>query len=313
MRLRGSKATLVAGMTNKIATSRIATQSRIDGSRVRNAMSVDVEDYFQVEAFANRIDRGDWDRFEWRVEQNTRRVLHLFSEQHVKATFFVLGRVAERCPGLVRRIVDDGHELASHGYEHYRVSDQLPGQFRVDVRRTKQVLEDVSGTAVLGYRAAGFSIGPATLWAHDILAEEGYRYSSSIYAIKHYFDGTLDAPRLPYCPRGDGFLEIPLTTCTLFGRNIPCSGGGFFRLLPYAVSRWAISRVNGKDKRPCVFYFHPWEIDRRQPRIAGISLKGRFRHYINLGRTEPRLIQLLRDFAWGRIDHIFFQHGVAVP
>ncbi len=273
---------------------------------ISNAMTVDVEDFFQVQAFAGCIARDGWDGFPRRVEANTDKALALFDEAGVKATFFTLGWVAERHPKLVRRIVEQGHELASHGYAHFQVHAQTPEEFRADVRRTKAVLEDVGGVAVKGYRAASFSIGAKTLWALPILAEEGYHYSSSIYPVVHDLYGMPDAPRFMFQPPGANLSEIPMTTLAAFGRNFPCSGGGYFRLLPYTVSRWAFRRVNLKDRRPGIFYFHPWELDPDQPKVSGAPLRSRVRHYLNLGRMEHRLRRLLRDFSWGRMDRIFF-------
>jgi polysaccharide deacetylase family protein (PEP-CTERM system associated) len=272
-----------------------------------NAMSVDVEDYFQVSAFENTISSDDWDRLPCRVEDNTNRILELFAEHDVKATFFMLGWVAERYPGLVRRIVDSGHELASHGYTHTRVTQQTPEVFSDDIARTKLLLEDISGSEVLGYRAASYSIVSKTLWAHDLLQEAGYRYSSSIYPIHHDLYGIPDAPRFSYRHREEGLLEIPITTVSLLKRNLPCGGGGYFRLLPYRVSRWAMKHVNTTDRQPCVFYFHPWEIDPEQPRQQGISRKTRFRHYLNLDRMQDRIASLLTDFHWDRMDHVFLR------
>ena len=270
-----------------------------------NAMTVDVEDYFQVSAFENVIDRDDWDRQQCRVEQNTDRILELFDRHDVRATFFMLGWVAERYPALVRRIVDGGHELASHGYSHVRVTRQEPGEFVRDVGRTRKLLEDTAGCEVRGYRAASYSIVRETLWAHDLLQEAGYRYSSSVYPIHHDLYGIPDAPRFAYRVGKGGLLEIPVTTVSLFNQNLPCGGGGYFRLLPYRLSRWAMRRVNRSDRMPCVFYFHPWEIDPDQPRQAGISAKARFRHYLNLGRMKARIEGLLRDFRWDRMDRVF--------
>jgi polysaccharide deacetylase family protein (PEP-CTERM system associated) len=271
----------------------------------RNAMTVDVEDYFQVQAFAANVDRRQWEGFPNRVVANTDHVLDLFSAAGVSATFFTLGWVGERHRDLIRRIVDRGHELASHGYSHVPVHEQTLEQFRSDVRRTKRLLEDIAGKEVKGYRAASFSIGVDTLWALDVLAEEGYAYSSSIYPVVHDFYGMPNAPRFAFRLEHRSFLEVPLTTISAFGRNIPCSGGGYFRLAPYALSRWALNRVNRHDQQPCVFYFHPWEVDPDQPRIAGLPLKSRLRHYLNLGRMESRLRRLLADFRWGRMDQIF--------
>jgi len=270
----------------------------------RNAMTIDVEDYFQVSAFAPYIARADWDRRECRVERNVERILALLAEREVKATFFTLGWVAERYPQMVGRIVSAGHELASHGYGHERASDLSPEAFRDDVVRAKQLLEDLGGQAVLGYRAPSFSIGTGNLWAFDVLQEAGYRYSSSVYPIQHDHYGMPDSPRFAY-PVRDGLLEVPVTTLRMLGRNLPSSGGGYFRLLPYGLSRWMLQRVNVADGQSAVFYFHPWEIDADQPRIAGIDAKTRFRHYVNIDRTFARIAQLLGDFQWGRMDEIF--------
>ncbi len=271
---------------------------------LRNAMTIDVEDYFQVSAFAPYIARGDWDARECRVERNVDRILALLADNKTHATFFTLGWVAERYPALVRRIVAGGHELASHGYGHERASDLTPEAFRADVSRAKALLEDLGGQPVLGYRAPSFSIGKSNLWAFDVLLETGHRYSSSVYPIQHDHYGMPDSPRFAY-PVREGLLEVPVTTLRLGGRNLPSSGGGYFRLLPYALSRWLIEQVNRRDQQSAVFYFHPWEIDAEQPRIAGIDAKTRFRHYVNIARTEARIAQLLQDFAWGRMDEIF--------
>jgi len=272
---------------------------------VRNAMTVDVEDYFQVQAFAHCIDRKDWDGFPRRVDLNTNRILDQFSAAGVKATFFTLGWVAERFPGLIRRIVEEGHELASHGWDHTRVDTQAPEIFRADIRRTRALLEDVGGVKVTGYRAATFSIGARTLWAFPILRQEGYVYSSSINPIRHDLYGMPDAPRVPFWPDADGVLEIPMTTVRMLGRNWPCSGGGYFRLLPTMLYRAGLRRVNGKDRQPGIFYFHPWEIDAEQPRIANAGWKSRLRHYTNLSRMAGDLDDLLRDFAWDRMDRVY--------
>ncbi|MBC7908741.1 MAG: DUF3473 domain-containing protein [Rhodospirillaceae bacterium] len=279
---------------------------RRDG-RMVNAMSVDVEDWFQVQALSGAIDRSDWDRQLRRVEANTDRILDLFSRAGIHATFFTLGWVAQRHPGLVRRIVAGGHELASHGSEHRRADDQGRDGFRQDIRRAKALLEDLSGVAVRGYRAPTFSIGAANLWAFEVLAEEGYAYSSSVYPVRHDYYGMPSAPRFAFQPGPSGFVEYPVTTLRFGARNVPCGGGGFFRLLPYALSRAAIARVNRMDDRPAIFYFHPWEIDAGQPRVSGLPAKARFRHYLNLHRTEKRLERLVRDFAWDRMDTVFQQ------
>ncbi|HET9645647.1 MAG TPA: XrtA system polysaccharide deacetylase, partial [Burkholderiaceae bacterium] len=222
------------------------------------------------------------------------------------ATFFTLGWVAERHPTLVREIVAQGHEMASHGYGHERASDLSRLAFLRDITHAKRILEDIAGVPVCGYRAPSFSIGERNLWAFDCLAEAGYRYSSSIYPIRHDHYGMPDAPRFAHQVR-HGLIEVPVTTVRIGSRNLPSSGGGYFRLLPYAVSRWLLDRVNRTDGQPAIFYFHPWEIDPQQPRIPGIDAKTRFRHYVNLHRVEQRLQRLLRDFHWGRMDEIFLQ------
>lgn len=268
-----------------------------------NAMSVDVEDWFQVQAFARTIPRAAWEGLERRVEGNTDRVLDTFARHGVRATFFTLGWVAERHPALVRRIVAAGHELASHGHAHELVHEIGEGSFRADIRRAKAALEDAGGVAVRGYRAPTFSIGPHTPWAHAVLAEEGYAYSSSVFPVKHDLYGTPDAPRVPHHPRADGVLELPMTTVRAAGRNLPCAGGGWFRLVPYALFRAGLKRVNA-EARPGLFYFHPWEVDPGQPRVAAGRL-ARFRHYTGLAAMEGRLRHLLRDFAWSRMDQVF--------
>ena len=278
-----------------------------------NAMTVDVEDYFQVSAFENVIDRSDWDRLPCRVEDNTCRILDLFAENGVHATFFTLGWVAERYPQLVRRIVEAGHELASHGLSHVRVTRQTQAEFRQDILRAKALLEDVGGCQVRGYRAPSYSIVTDTLWAHDLLQEAGYDYSSSIYPIHHDLYGIPGAPRFPYRHKDGGLLEIPITTVSMLRHNFPCGGGGYFRLLPYRVSRWAMQRVNKTDAQPCVFYFHPWEIDPDQPRQSGIGWKTRFRHYLNLGHMQGRVARLLSDFRWDRMDRVFLNTCRAAP
>lgn len=271
---------------------------------LRNAMTIDVEDYFQVSAFAPYIARGDWDRRECRVERNVERILTLLAEHRTQATFFTLGWVAERYPHLVKKIVANGHELASHGFGHQRVSDLTPAAFGDDIVRTKALLEDLGGQEVLGYRAPSFSIGIGNLWAFDTLLEAGYRYSSSVYPIQHDHYGMPDSPRFAY-PVREGLLEVPVTTLRMFNKNLPSSGGGYFRLLPYALSRWMIRKVNTVDQQSAVFYFHPWEIDSDQPRVDGIDRKTRFRHYVNIDRTHARIAHLLQDFSWGRMDEIF--------
>jgi polysaccharide deacetylase family protein (PEP-CTERM system associated) len=278
-----------------------------DTRPVVNALSVDVEDYFQVQAFEGCVERGAWDSYPSRVERNTDALLQIWDEAGVKATFFTLGWVAERHPALVRRIVDAGHELASHGLCHARVDRETADSFREDIRRSKAILEDAGGAAVRGYRAATFSMGEqSTPWAWRVLEEEGFAYSSSIYPVKRDFYSNADAPREPYKPVGaDRLVEIPISTVRIGKRNLPAGGGGYFRLLPYGLTRAAISRVNTADKAPAVFYIHPWEVDPDQPRPEGASAKSRFRHYLNLHKTGDRLRRLSRDFAWGRMDEVF--------
>ena len=273
--------------------------------RMLNAMTVDVEDWFQVQAFAGTIARRDWDRLPQRVEANTERFLTMFAEASTQATFFTLGWVAERHPALVRRIVAAGHELASHGYEHRLAHEQSPEQFRRDVGRARELLEAVGGVPVLGYRAPTFSINMRNPWAFDVLAEEGYRYSSSIYPIRHDLYGMPGAPRFPHRVAEGRLLEIPMTTVRLGGRNLPCSGGGYFRLLPYAMFRAGLRRFNVRDKASGMFYTHPWEIDPGQPRVTAAPALAKFRHYLNMSRTAGRVRLLLRDFAWGRVDQVF--------
>jgi polysaccharide deacetylase family protein (PEP-CTERM system associated) len=271
-----------------------------------NALTIDVEDYFQVSAFAPFIARSEWPQCECRVERNVDRILALLRKHETQATFFTLGWIAERYPQLVRQIVAEGHELASHGYGHERASDLTEAAFFADIDRARKLLQDVAGVEIQGYRAPSFSIGSKNLWAFDSLARAGYRYSSSIYPIAHDHYGMPDAPRFAHQRHAD-VLEIPVTTLRWGGRNFPSSGGGYFRLLPYALSRWMLRRVNQHDGQAAIFYFHPWEIDAEQPRIAGIDAKTRFRHYVNIERMPGRLDQLLGDFAWGRMDHIFLR------
>lgn len=269
-----------------------------------NALTIDVEDYFQVSAFAQHVRRSEWDSMECRIEQNIERILALLADSNSTATFFTLGWIAERYPDLVRRIADAGHELASHGFGHQRASDQPRDVFLADIRLAKAILEDVAGREVRGYRAPSFSIGAANPWAFDAIAEAGYRYSSSIYPIRHDHYGAPDAPRFAHEVR-PGLLELPVATVRMMSANWPAGGGGYFRLLPYALSRWSIRRINSRDRQPAMFYFHPWELDPDQPRVPGPGAKTRFRHYVNLRRTAPRLTRLLRDFRWDRVDRVF--------
>lgn len=273
-----------------------------------NAMTVDVEDYFQVQAFADRIPRECWDAIPRRVEANVDRLLDLFGAHGASATFFALGWIAIRHPAMFRRIVAAGHEVASHGYDHRRVDELSPTLFQEDVRRTKRILEEITGSPVRGYRAPTFSIGSSTPWAYDVLEQEGYRYSSSIYPIRHDLYGAADAPRTPFQVKPGGIWEIPLTTRRLLGQNVPCAGGGYFRLLPYWISRYNLRHLNASKWPPCIFYLHPWEMDADQPPVRGISAKTRFRHYTHLRAMPLRLQRLLRDFRWGRMDHAFGEY-----
>ena len=274
-------------------------------SRTLNAMTVDVEDWFQVQAFAGTIARQNWDDLPHRVEANTEQFLKMFAETGTQATFFTLGWVAERYPALVRRIVAAGHELASHGYEHRLADKQSPEEFRRDVGRARRLLEAVGGVTVRGYRAPTFSISTRNPWAFDVLADEGYTYSSSVFPIRHDLYGVPGASRFPHRVACGRLLEIPMTTVRLVGRNLPCSGGGYFRLLPYTIFRAGLERFNDRDKACGMFYIHPWEIDPDQPRVDAAPAMAKFRHYVNMSRTAGRVRRLLRDFAWGRVDQVF--------
>jgi polysaccharide deacetylase family protein (PEP-CTERM system associated) len=280
-----------------------------DGSvaagRIVNALSVDVEDYFQVSAFEGVIERGQWETLPRRVAINTDKILDIFAEHKVKATFFVLGWVAQRHPELIRLITEQGHELASHGVSHTRVCNLSRAEFVNEIRSSKALLEDIAGVEVKGYRAPSYSIDRNTFWALDELRDAGYKYSSSIYPIKHDLYGIPDAPRFAFRPVEGDLVEIPITTIRLGSKNLPCGGGGYFRLFPYWLSRWAIRHINNVERQACVFYFHPWEIDPNQPRQSSLKLKTRFRHYINLGRMESRLHRLLSDFSWNTMESVF--------
>jgi polysaccharide deacetylase family protein (PEP-CTERM system associated) len=272
---------------------------------MRNALSVDVEDWFQVGAFEKVIARDAWETLPRRVEENTGRVLDLFDEAGVKATFFTLGWVAERHPALVRRISQAGHEVASHGWDHARVFTMDAKAFRADLERARATIEDAAGQRVTGYRAPSFSIDGRTPWAHPILAELGFSYSSSVAPIAHDHYGWPESPRFAWRPvAGAALVELPVTTVHIMGRRLAAGGGGFFRLLPYAFSSWAVARVNRAEQRPAVFYFHPWEIDPGQPRVAAAPLKSRLRHYTNLSTMRPKLLKLLRDHSWDRTDQV---------
>ncbi len=274
-------------------------------SPLRNALSVDVEDWFQVGAFERVINKGDWAGLESRVARNTDAVLDLFARAGVKATFFTLGWVAERAPAQMRRIVAEGHEIASHGWDHDRVFTMDAERFRADLRRARSVIEDAVGVAVTGYRAPSFSIDTRTPWAHRVLAEEGYAYSSSVAPVRHDHYGWPESPRFAWRPVADsGLIELPVTTARVGGRTLAAGGGGFFRLLPYRFSRWAIKQVHREAGRPAVFYFHPWEIDPAQPRVAAAPLRSKLRHYSRLDAMEGKLERLLGDFRWGRVDEV---------
>ena len=283
---------------------------RIESRRVVvNALTVDVEDYFQVWALAPYIPRHKWDHTPCRVERNVDLILQLLDESDSRATFFTLGWVAERFPEVVRRIANAGHEVASHGYAHLRADELTREAFFADILLAKSILQDLLGSEVKGYRAPNFSIGAGNAWAYECIAEAGYEYSSSVYPIQHDHYGVPDAPRFKHhSPLG--VPEIPISTVRFMNRNWPAGGGGYFRLMPYAISRWLIKRVNEAEEQPAIFYFHPWELDPGQPRVPGIDSKTRFRHYLNLHQTEHRLRQLLADFQWGRIDKVFLEGEV---
>lgn len=280
-----------------------------DNQAVReHAMTVDVEDYFHVAAFEKQVKFDDWGKkYPIRVERNTNKLLDLFSEKEIKATFFVLGWVAEACPQLIRDIVSQGHELASHGYAHQRANSQTPAAFREDVYRSKSFLEQTTGSEIKGYRAPSFSIDPSNEWVFSILAELGFTFSSSTYPIKHDLYGAPDWPRHKYL-RPEGIVEIPIPTNKIAGINIPIGGGGFFRLYPYSLSKWLITQFTNQTNLPYSFYFHPWEIDHMQPKMTGIPMKSSIRHYLNLQRMESRLQQLLDDFNWNTISNVYQLH-----
>ncbi|WP_068077103.1 XrtA system polysaccharide deacetylase [Novosphingobium lentum] len=278
-----------------------------------NGLSVDVEDWFQVGAFENVIDRGDWEACDSRVERNCDAILAMFDDADVVGTFFTLGWVAQRYPAMMRRIAAQGHEIASHGWDHARVFTLGAKAFGEDLQRTRAVLEDITGASVRGYRAPSFSIDARTPWAHEVLAEQGYLYSSSVAPIVHDHYGWREAPRFAFRPvAGADLIEIPVTTAEFAGRRLAAGGGGFFRVLPYALSRWAIHQVNSRDERPAVFYFHPWEIDPDQPRVAHAPLRSRLRHYTNLSGMAGKLRQLIGDFRWGRMDEIALREAASV-
>jgi polysaccharide deacetylase family protein (PEP-CTERM system associated) len=278
-----------------------------------NGLSVDVEDWFQVGAFEDVIERDHWGGLADRVDRNVREILDLFDEVEAKATFFTLGWLAQRHGALLREVAARGHEIASHGWDHRRVFTMDRASFAEDIRKAREAIEDGSGSRVTGYRAPSFSIDQRTPWAFMELVEQGYAYSSSVAPVQHDHYGWPEAPRfafkpLPWAP----LVEIPVTTALFAGKRLAAGGGGFFRVLPYAFSRWAIRQVNRTDQRPAVFYFHPWEIDPGQPRVAGAPLKSRLRHYTKLDQMAPKLRQLIREFAWGRMDLLAYREAVRV-
>lgn len=285
------------------APSQFPERDVAHASTITNGLSVDVEDWFQVGAFENVIERDDWDAIKTRVEDNVSRILDLFEEADVKATFFTLGWVARRHPAMIRRIADSGHEIASHGFDHARVFTFDRKSFGDDIKLARDILEDCSGQRVVGYRAPSFSIDQRTPWAFMEMAEQGYLYSSSVAPIAHDHYGWPEAPRFAFRPIAwSDLIEIPVTTAMLGGRRVAAGGGGFFRVLPYGFSRWAIRQVNRRDERPAVFYFHPWEIDPSQPRVANAPLRSRFRHYTGLEKMAGKLRGLVHEFQWGRMD-----------
>lgn len=270
-----------------------------------HAMTCDVEDYFQVSAFDGIFPKSRWKDIECRIPCNVDKALQLFSDNGVKATFFTLGWVAQHYPDVIRRIVSEGHELASHGMSHRRVWSQTADEFREDAADARKLLEDTGGVGVIGYRAASWSIDHRTPWAHQVLSEVGYQYSSSVYPVSHDHYGVPNAPRGPHSIGSLDIIEIPPSTARFIGRNIPVSGGGYFRLFPLSLSQYFINRHSKNESYPYTFYFHPWELDPDQPRVEGASLKARFRHYLNLDRFESRFSELLRSHKWGRVDEIY--------
>lgn len=293
----------------KASRSNIAGPKAADINQVANAMTIDVEDYFHVEAFSSVINSSHWGkRYPLRAQVNTERVLTILDEHDVKATFFVLGWVAQQCPSIVRAIVNEGHEVASHGYFHQRANRQSRQAFYDDVVRSKELLEDISGQAVLGYRAPSFSIDTSNPWAFEVLKKLGFAYSSSTYPVKHDLYGVPDWPRFRHV-REEGVVEVPIPTLQKLERNIPIGGGGFFRLYPYWLSKYLINAFMTQTSQPYSFYFHPWEVDPQQPRIIGVSAKSRFRHYLNLSSMEAKLHRLLTDFRWSTMRNVYQLNG----
>jgi len=280
-----------------------------------NALTIDVEDYFHVQAFADVISSAHWDEYPVRVERNTFRLLEILGRRNVKATFFILGWVADRCPALVRAIVDSGHEIGSHGYGHRMLTRGSQANFREDLIRAKSTIEDQTGSRVTCFRAPSYSITLKTLWALEILAEFGFEYDSSIFPIRHDYYGIPDAPRFPHywsLKSGARLLEFPPSTVRILGINVPIAGGGYLRLLPYKVTAWAIRHLNQKEDQPAMVYLHPWEIDPDQPRLAA-SWRSRFRQYQNLQTTEKKLTRLLDDFSWAPMSKVLSGYGRPIP
>ncbi|PSW21215.1 DUF3473 domain-containing protein [Photobacterium sanctipauli] len=274
-------------------------------SQITNAMTIDVEDYYHVAALSSVIKREQWGKtYPIRVEQSTQRILQLLEQHQTKATFFILGWVAQACPSLVREIAAQGHEVASHGYAHQQANKQTKDVFRDDVAKSKALIESLTGKEVIGYRAPSFSIDTSNPWAFEVLQELGFLYTSSTYPVKHDLYGVPNWPRFMHS-RPEGILEIPIPTLTKFGRNIPIGGGGYFRFYPYQLSRYLIQSYINETGQPYSFYFHPWEIDPNQPRVKGISRKSQFRHYLNLHKMEQRLVQLLKDFEWNSMCNVY--------
>jgi len=285
-----------------------------------NALSIDVEDYFQVSNFSKVIRFSDWDKYQCRVERNTLYVLNVLNDFNVKATFFVLGWIAERYPQLIKNIHQEGHEIASHGYCHQLISSQTREEFREDTRKTKRILEDITGVDVIGYRAPAYSITQKSFWTFEVLIKEGFKYDSSILPIRSYHYGIPDTPRFPFVINGnptnpmnsvnsinssDGFIiEFPISTVRLFANNLPIAGGGYFRLFPYQFTKWGLKKINQEENKPFIFYLHPWEFDPDQPRIKKASTLSKFRHYVNLEKTEPKLKRLLKDFNFSTVREV---------
>jgi polysaccharide deacetylase family protein (PEP-CTERM system associated) len=282
-------------------------QTRQENGRLKNAITVDVEEHFQVSAFEGVVGREDWESMPSRVEDNTARLLDLMDTEDVRGTFFVLGWVGERRPALVRRIADRGHEIASHGHSHRLIYEQSPGQFRRELDRSRKSLQDASGQPVDGHRAASFSITRRNLWALDVVSEAGFHYDSSLFPVRHDRYGIPGAPRGPYrlrTPAGGLLVEVPPSTVILWRWAVPVAGGGYLRLYPEAFTHWAIRRLNERDAMPANIYVHPWEVDPEQPRMAGLSWKSRVRHYINLGTTLGKLRRLFRTHRFGPLGEI---------